>query len=329
MLNGGGNMWSLLQKITKNLVVFIPLSLLLGFICGWYFDLSFLKSFVLFFTFLMIYPMMVGVNFKKLKEPGDTKVVLTAQIINFFIIPFVAFYLGKFFFGDNYYLTLGLLLSGLVPTSGMTISWTGFAKGNVEAAIKMTVIGLILGSLATPFYVSFLMSAYLKVDVVYIFKQILIIVIIPMIAGYITQRYLVKTYGPEKFKKNIMPRLSGISTLGVLGIVFTAMALKADDIAKNYLLLLQIFLPIVIFYALNFFLSTMVGKFFFNRGDAIALVYGTVMRNLSICLAIAMMTFGKTAPEVALVIALSFIVQVQSAAWYVRLSDRIFGKPAN
>jgi len=44
-------MWGLLQKITKNLVVFIPLSLLLGFICGLYFDLSFLKSFVLFFYF--------------------------------------------------------------------------------------------------------------------------------------------------------------------------------------------------------------------------------------------------------------------------------------
>ena len=37
-----------------------------------------------------------------------------------------------------------LLLAGLVPTSGMTISWTGFAKGNVAAAVKMTVIGLTL-----------------------------------------------------------------------------------------------------------------------------------------------------------------------------------------
>lgn len=52
-----------------------------------------------------------------------------------------------------------------------------------------------------------------------------------------------------------------------------------------------------------------------------ALVYGSVMRNLSICLAIAMMTFGKQHPEVALVIALAFIIQVQSAAWYVRISD--------
>ena len=320
-------MWGILQKITKNLIIFIPLSLFLGFISGLYLDLNFLKNFVLFFTFLMIFPMMVGVNFRKLREPGDTKVILVAQIINFFIIPFVAFYLGKAFFGDNYYLTLGLLLSGLVPTSGMTISWTGFAKGNVEAAIKMTVIGLILGSFATPFYVSFLMSAYLKIDILYIFKQILIIVILPMIAGYLTQRYLLQTYGREAFQKKIQPRLAGLSTLGVLGIVFTAMALKANDIANNYGLLLQIFFPILLFYGFNFLFSTLVGKVLFSRGDAIALVYGTVMRNLSICLAIAMMTFGKTAPEVALVIALSFIVQVQSAAWYVRLSDRIFGKP--
>ena len=320
-------MWGILQKITKNLIIFIPLSLFLGFISGLYLDLNFLKNFVLFFTFLMIFPMMVGVNFRKLREPGDTKVILVAQIINFLIIPFVAFYLGKAFFGDNYYLTLGLLLSGLVPTSGMTISWTGFAKGNVEAAIKMTVIGLILGSFATPFYVSFLMSAYLKIDILYIFKQILIIVILPMIAGYLTQRYLLQTYGREAFQKKIQPRLAGLSTLGVLGIVFTAMALKANDIANNYGLLLQIFVPILLFYGFNFLFSTLVGKVLFSRGDAIALVYGTVMRNLSICLAIAMMTFGKTAPEVALVIALSFIVQVQSAAWYVRLSDRIFGKP--
>jgi len=40
-----------------------------------------------------------------------------------------------------------------------------------------------------------------------------------------------------------------------------------------------------------------------------------------------MMTFGKQHPEVALVIALAFVIQVQSAAWYVRFSDKIFGPP--
>ncbi|MEZ0344716.1 MAG: bile acid:sodium symporter [Caldimicrobium sp.] len=320
-------MWKILSYITKNLVFFIPLSMLLGFVFGLLFDLSFLKKFILLFTFIMIYPMMINLKFKKVLEGGDTKVILTAQAINFLFIPFLAYGLGRLFFGENYYLTLGLLMAGLVPTSGMTISWTGFAKGNVEAAVKMTVIGLILGSLATPFYVDFLMSAHLKVDVWYIFRQIIFVVFLPMMAGYLTQRYLIKKYGPQKVAKEFSPRFSGISTLGVLGIVFIAMALKSKDILNQVSLIFYLFLPLFLLYVTNFFIATLIGKLFFNRGDAIAFVYGTVMRNLSICLAIAMITFGKSHPEVALVIALSFIIQVQAAAWYVRLSDKIFGPP--
>ena len=58
--------------------------------------------------------------------------------------------IALWFYWDYY----SLLLRSLLPTSGMTISWTGFAKGNLNAAIKMTVIGLIAGSLATPLYAS-------------------------------------------------------------------------------------------------------------------------------------------------------------------------------
>ncbi|MFN4196920.1 MAG: arsenic resistance protein [Caldimicrobium sp.] len=320
-------MWKILSFITKNLVFFIPLSLFLGFLAGCFLNFQFLKSIILFFTFIMIYPMMVNLKFKKVLESGDFGLILVAQILNFFIIPFLAYGIGLFFFKENYYLTLGLLMAGLVPTSGMTISWTGFAKGNIEAAVKMTVIGLILGSIALPFYVQLLMSAHIQVDMWYIFKQIIFIIFLPMIAGYLTQQYLLRTFSPQKLQKEIAPKLSGISTLGVLGIVFIAMALKAKEFVSQLAQIFYIFLPLLVLYSLNFFLSTLVGKIIFKREDAIALVYGTVMRNLSICLAISMMTYGKTHPEVALVIALAFIIQVQSAAWYVRLSNNIFGSP--
>ena len=71
----------------------------------------------------------------------------------------------------------------------------------------------------------------------------------------------------------------------------------------------------------------MVGKLLLPRGDAIALVYGTVMRNLSIALAVAINAFGAAGSDAALVIALAYIIQVQSAAWYVKLTDRLFGPP--
>ena len=89
--------------------------------------------------------------------------------------------------------------------------------------------------------------------------------------------------------------------------------------------LLAYLLPLVVMYVVNFALSTVLGKMAFARGDAIALVYGTVMRNLSIALAIAMGVFGAKGAEVALLIALAYVVQVQAAAWYVKLTPKIFG----
>jgi predicted Na+-dependent transporter len=77
-------------------------------------------------------------------------------------------------------------------------------------------------------------------------------------------------------------------------------------------------------YVGNYLLSTVVAKLLLPRGDAIALVYGTVMRNLSIALALAMNAFGSASSDAALVITLAYIIQVQSAAWYV--TDTLFGK---
>jgi predicted Na+-dependent transporter len=49
------------------------------------------------------------------------------------------------------------------------------------------------------------------------------------------------------------------------------------------------------------------------------------MRNLSIALALAINAFGPQGAGAALVVALSYVVQVQAAAWYVKYTDRIFG----
>ncbi len=324
-------MWKLLIKINKNLTYAIPLLMVGGFCFGAYVDKSIvksLKSLIMPMTFLMVYPMMVTLNIKHLQQGlKNVKLQLLTQFINFGVVPFVAFGLGKIFFADQPYLALGLLLAALLPTSGMTISWTGFAKGNMGAAINMTVIGLTLGSLATPFYVKGLMGTVVDVPVAQVFKQIVIIVFIPMLLGYLTRTALLKKYTMPDFKKNIAPRFPAMSTIGVLGIVFVAMALKAKTVMADPAILGSIFVPLLIIYTINYALGTILGKMLFNRGDAIALVYGTVMRNLSIALAIAINAFGEAGANAALVIALSYIIQVQSAAWYVKLTDKIFGPP--
>lgn len=315
----------LLSRITGNLTVAIPVAMLLGLGYGLIAPTAWLRTLIVPLTLLMVYPMMVNLKLRTLLVGGDGKAQLLAQAINFAVIPFVAFALGRLWFPEQPYFALGLLLASLLPTSGMTIAWTGFAKGNLPAAIKMTVVGLILGSLLTPFYVQWLMGATVAVDLFEIFLQIVLVVFLPMLAGQLTQAHLLRRHGQQAFQLHWAPRFPPLSTLGVLGIVFVALALKGATLVAHPEMLLDILLPLFVLYLFSYAFSTFVARRLLPRGDAIALVYGTVMRNLSIALALAMNAFGAAGEDAALLIAVAYVIQVQSAAWYVKFGDRFFG----
>ena len=213
-------MLKFLSMLSKHLVRAIPAVMVAGFLFGLAVPAGWLKTLIVPLTFLMVYPMMVSLKLAKVLEGGDSKAQLLAQVINFGIVPFFAFGLGRYFFPEQPYYAMGLLLAALLPTSGMTISWTGFAGGNLGAAVKMTVLGLILGSLATPFYVQWLMGATVPVDLLAVFSQIAFIVFLPMAAGHFTQKWLLGRYGQAEYQTTWAPRFPPFSTLGVLGIVF-------------------------------------------------------------------------------------------------------------
>ncbi|MFO7937921.1 MAG: bile acid:sodium symporter [Kiritimatiellia bacterium] len=316
-----------LKKLQKNLTIVIPLVMLAGFMAGQYSDMSFLKKLIMPFTFLMVYPMMINLQIRKVFEGGDVKVQAATQLLNFTAIPLAAFGIGRIAFPDSPYIALGLLLASLLPTSGMTISWTGMARGNMPAAVKMTVFGLLIGSFLTPVYIEALMGTVIEIPMAKIFRQIMIVVVLPLVLGNLTQRFLIKRYGMAHYQKDLKPVFPPFSTLGVIGIVFIAIALKSKSISSDPGQIFTLIIPLAILYLCNFTVSTIIGKLFFSRENAIALVYGTVMRNLSIALAIAMTAFGEKGSQIALIIALAYIIQVQSAAWYVRFTDRIFGAP--
>lgn len=319
-------MFLFLKKIQQNLTLVIPICMIIGIFYGAVLDAKILKSAIMPLTFLMVYPMMINFQIQKVFAGKDSFLQVAAMMINFAFIPFIALLIGNIFFSNQPLMVLGLLLTALLPTSGMTISWTGFANGNMSAAIKMTVIGLITGSLATPLYVKILMGTTISIPMFKIFQQIAIVVFLPMVAGVVTQKIIISVFGMEKYNNGIKQKFPLISTLGVLGIVFVAMALKANTIISNPFVFAKLFVPVIFLYLINFFISTLIGKIFFNRKDAIALVYGTVMRNLSIALAVAMTAFGKEGADIALIIAIGYIIQVQSAAWYIKFTDKIFGK---
>jgi arsenite transporter len=311
--------------VGRHLVVLVPAAMLLGFVAGRVADLSGLKVLVLPMTVLMVYPMMIGFRPGEAFTRTDGRAIGMAMALNFLVLPAIAWVLAGVFFDGEPGLFVGMVLAGLFPTSGMTISWTGFAKGNVRAAVKMTVIGLLLASLLAPVYLLLLAGRVVRVDLWGVLGTVLFVVVVPMVAGWVTRVGLTRRLGVVGYQR-VAPAFPGLSTIGVLGIVFIAIALKAPMIADRPGLLARIAVPIVAFYLINYLVAIAVGRFAVGRGDAIAIVYGTVMRNLSIALGVAMTSFG---PEAALVLAAAFIVQVQSAAWSVHLTDRIFGPARN
>ncbi len=319
-----------LRFLQKNLVWAIPISMLLGLIGGGYlFDAKPLKKLIIPITFIMVYPMMTTLNVKSIFSGKDTKLQVVTQIINFILIPIIVFSLGKIFLSgadEKYGLwAVGLFLIGVLPASGMTISWTGFAKGNKEAATKMLVFGLIIGSMAAPVYTKIFMSTNVDVNMLHMFKQICIFVFVPLIAGLMTQKYLIKKHGKEAWMKVYKPKFPPFSALGVTMIAFVAMSLKSKNILAHPGDILTIVIPLIVFYLLSYTLLSVIGKMFFSREDAIAMVFGVVMRDLSIALAIALTAFKEQGSTIALLISMAYVFQIQSAAWYIKLVPWIFG----
>ena len=323
------NMFKYLSILQKNLVWAIPISMILGLIGGGYlFDAKPLKQFIIPITFLMVYPMMATLNVRSIFKGHDARLQVVTQIINFVLIPTVVYTLGRVFFtGHEAKFGLwgvGLFLIGVLPASGITISWTGFAKGNKEAATKMLVFGLLIGALAAPVYTKVFMGANIEVDMLHMFQQICLFVFVPLGAGLLTQTYIRKKKGQDAWANEYKPKFAPFSALGVTMIAFVAMSLKAKNIIANPGDLITILIPLTLFYISSYVMLTVIGRLFFKREDAIAMVFGVVMRDLSIALAIAMTAFGKEGSTIALLISMAYVIQIQSAAWYIKIVPKIF-----
>lgn len=304
---------------SKNLTVAIPITLIIGFITGLFLDTSVLKQTILLMTFFMIYPTMIGFKLKEAVDLSHMKTVSLSLAMNFLLIPLSAFLIGKVFLSNSPELFVGLIMISLFPTSGMTISWTMLSKGNVAAAIKITAISLILGSFLAPWYLLGTVGQLVSVDVWGTFITIIQVVILPLLLGNITYRLILKKYSVVEYTQKIKPIFPALSVWPMLLIVFSSISMKSDAIVSNPGILANILIVLLAFYLLNFSMSTFISRKMLTKEDGYALVYGTVMRNLSIALGIAATSFG---PNTALVVTIAFILQVQGAAWYGKLSAK-------
>jgi len=319
-------MWNVLGTVKKHLSKSILAAMILGLVIGYFADTSALKNLIIPLTIVMVFPMMVNINLKQVFKKGDKKVLVMSQLINFIIIPLIAFAIGSLFFANQPYVFIGFMLMAILPTSGMTISWTGFTKGNISAAVKIVILGLALGAFLGPVILNLIFGQAVSIPALKIITQILIVILIPLALGMTTKKLMLRKIGQEKFDAKWKKRFPLLSSIGILLVIFIATSLKAKAIVQNPMMVLLLIVPVVIFYIVNFIMTTVIGRWLCKENNKSALVFGTAIRNLNVALAVAMTAFDSASSSIALIIAISYIFQVLFAASYVRIFNRFVRK---
>lgn len=303
----------------KHLSIAVPVALVAGLILGLSVEVPQTPALLMPAVILMVYPIMIGVPWREVAQLQPARLLLIATLLNFGLIPLLAWVLGRWALADQPAMLAGLAIASLLPTSGMTISWTVMSRGNVPAAVKLTVLSLLAGSLLMPFYLLAMVGATVPFELAQTFARIAVMVLLPMLLGSLTYQHLLRRYTPEQFQAEVKPYLPAISLWAMLYVIFISTATRAVHLLADLGSLGLGILVLLLFYLINFAVSTLLGRWLLSKADAYALVYSTVLRNLSIALGLALAVFGAQA---AFLVSLAFIIQVQGAAWYGRAAER-------
>ncbi|MFW6317496.1 MAG: arsenic resistance protein [Halorubrum sp.] len=266
--------------------------------------------------FLMIYPMMINIDLREVVNVrSHARVVALSLAVNFGVAPLLAVGLARAFFDGAVGYAVGLYFIALIPTSGMTAAWTGLANGDLESALVAMAVNLLVAVAVLPTYLAALIPASVGFDAGALYGQLARVIVVPMIAGTLTRRLLMRRVGPEGFER-LKPTFGGLSSLGVMLIVFIAMAMRSESILADPVASGVTIVPIVAFYALLLAVGTALGRVLRDAASGVALVYATSMRNLSV--AVAVVVAAPTVPETAaLPIALAYVVQPPLGAAYM------------
>jgi ACR3 family arsenite efflux pump ArsB len=317
-----------LTAVKENLIYVVVASLVAGLAFGQVAGTgtkSLMKAAVLPVLFLMIYPMMINIDLKEVVNlRGHAKPVGLSLLVNFAVAPLLAVGLARTFFAGNPAYAVGLYFIALIPTSGMTAAWTGLADGDLEAALVAMAVNLLAAVAILPAYLSMLVPASVAFDPTALYRQLAQVVVLPMVAGNLTRRVLLRQYGSDGFKR-LKPTFGGLSSVGVMFIVFIAMTMRSQSILADPVASASTILPLVVFYAVILAVGAGLGRALLNTERGIALVYATSMRNLSIAVAIVVAA-GSVPAEAVLPIALAYILQPPLGAVYMHYRRDVVGE---
>jgi len=278
--------------------------------------------------FAMMYPAMTNVRLGEVgaafRSPRQLAVVLG---FNYLVAPFVMLGLANLFVADPE-LRTGLVLYGLAPCIAMVIIFTFLAKGNTPMALVFVALNSVAQMLLIPVYARLLIGE-VSFDVWVVAESVVLYLGLPLLLGVATRMAVVRRRG-EAGMDALKPILNGVSILGLLFTLVVMFALKGDLILERPGIVVEMAVPMALFFGAMFFVVLLVGwRLRFPYRDAVAVAFNATGRDFEIAIAIAITAFS---PTVALATVVGPLIEVPVMLFLVwsamRLAPRLFGTVA-
>jgi ACR3 family arsenite efflux pump ArsB len=266
------------------------------------------SSLIEVFLMLLLYILFLSIDLKQIRKSfTNVRFTLSAVIINFVFTPLFGYLLGKIFFPGSLDIRIGLLMLLVTPCTDWYLVFTGLSKGNVELGMTILPLNLILQIVLLPVYLLVLIGSEVTMDVGSLVSSVAMVLVIPFVLAYITKLI---TKNSEKFKSFLSEQGDNLQLLFLCLAVVVMFASEGKNLLDNPLLLAQMFIPLLIFFAVLFFVAQIAGRLQkFPKKDIVALNMTTLARNSPLSLAIAVVTFPEQ-PLVSLALVIGPLIEL-------------------
>lgn len=282
---------------------------------------------------LMIYPMMMKVDFASIRNVGkNPKGLYVTWVTNWLIKPFTMYIIAWFFFFVVFkaliptelaksYLA-GAILLGAAPCTAMVFVWSYLTKGNpAYTVVQVATNDLIILALFTPIVALLLGIGGILIPWNTLLLSVFLFVVIPLVSGIITRTSVIKRKGLEYFNTKFISKFNNVTIGGLLLTLIIIFAFQGKVILENPLHIMLIAIPLTLQTFLIFFIAYLASRKL-RLAHCIAAPAGMIGASnfFELSVAVAISLFGTTSP-VAMATVVGVLVEVPVMLTLVKIAN--------
>ena len=286
---------------------------------------------------LMIYPMMMKVDFQSIKNVGkNPKGLFVTWITNWLIKPFTMYGIASLFFFVIFkafitpdlateYLA-GAVLLGAAPCTAMVFVWSSLTKGDpAYTVVQVATNDLIILAAFIPIVKFLLGVSNIAVPWDTLILSVILFVVIPLTGGMLTRCLVTKKRGKEYFENTFVNKFDGITTIGLLMTLIMIFSFQGNVILENPLHIVLIAVPLILQTFLIFSIAYGACKFL-KLPHRIAAPAGMIGASnfFELAVAVAVALFGTASPA-ALATTVGVLTEVPVMLFLVKVANNTRG----